>query len=162
MKNQLKSVTLYTARLYNNLCFIFILISTLSCRYQQGPQPPVIEPIPTVHHFDAFYQAFHEDTNYQLIHIRFPLEGEPEQSDPVAYNNTFHWEQDKWVWHKAFNEQDTLFTRHFEVYDSILIKETIFHRLSPMRLERRFAYNGSSWILIYYSPLRMPVSVEIN
>ena len=162
MKNQLKSITLSTVRSYNILYCFFLLTIILSCQNQKGQQPPIIESIPTVNHFDEFYQAFHEDTNYQLVHIRFPLAGEPEQSDPVVYNDTYHWEQDNWVWHKPFNDQDTLFTRNFDVYDSLLIKETIFHKLSPMRLERRYAYNGSSWFLIYYSPLRMPVSIEIN
>jgi hypothetical protein len=117
--------------------------------------------IPVVHDFDLFYTRFHSDSTFQMNHILFPLEGVPESSDTMRYENGFRWETTDWVLHHAFNPHDTAFHRQFSLLDSSLVIEKIYHKMSSMRLERRFAFN-EEWKLIYYAPLRMPVSIEIK
>lgn len=118
-------------------------------------------PIPMVNGFDSFYTLFHTDSLYQLQHIPFPLEGMPEQNDSSIYKEGFKWQYKQWTMHRIFNENDSLFRREFTILDSTLIIETIFHQLSPMRMERRFSYDNG-WQMIYYSPMRIPMRVEIN
>ena len=113
--------------------------------------------IPTANGFEFFYKRFHEDSIYQMNHILFPLEGEPDQSDTIAYTETYYHHPETWVIHKTFNERDTLFDRSFKSLDSTLIIEIIQHRFSPLRMERRWSLNDTTWQLVYYSPLRMPV-----
>jgi hypothetical protein len=85
----------------------------------------------------------------------------PEQNDSTEYEDGFKWNQANWHLHHALNEKDNLFKREFTLLDSTLIIETIYHVLSPMRMERRFSYN-QDWQLIYYSPMRTPIHVEIK
>ncbi len=138
----------------------FLVISFLSCKSgQERISPP--KPIPTVNQFSAFYQIFHTDSAYQMSHIQFPLEGVPEQGDTTAYPNGFKWLASDWAMHKLFNEKDTSFMREFKLLDSTMVIEDIYHKNSPMRMERRFSYNGA-WNLIYYSPMRLPIEIKIN
>ena len=117
--------------------------------------------IPDVHNFRSFYTLFHSDSLYQYDHIQFPLEGMPEQNDSTYYPIGFKWYKNNWILHHSFQEQDRVFRREFTMLDSTLITETIYHLLSPMRMERRFSFN-QDWQLIYYSPMRIPIEVEIK
>jgi len=142
-------------------CFsLFCIIVNYCCK--TAPTRMELKPsIPDVLDFRSFYSIFHRDSVYQLRHIQFPLEGMPEQNDSTNYSNGFKWYKTNWTLHHAFNEQDSLFQREFTLLDSTLIIETIYHLLSPMRMERRFSYN-QDWQLIYYSPMRVPMQVEIK
>jgi hypothetical protein len=142
-------------------CFsLLFLITNFYCK----TTPKIaeqIQPIPDVHDFRSFYTVFHTDSVYQYRHIQFPLEGMPEQNDSTEYPDGFKWNQGNWHLHHAFNEKDSLFRREFTLLDSTLVIETIHHMLSPMRMERRFSYS-QQWELIYYSPMRIPIQVEIK
>lgn len=118
-------------------------------------------PIPDVKQFRSFYEKFHRDSLYQLNHILFPMEGIPEQNDTTVYTNGFKWEKEKWSMHHEFNENDTSFVRSFHLIDSTLIIENIQHRLSPLRMERRFSLD-SEWRMIFYMPMRMPIEISIE
>ena len=139
------------------ICLIYTLIHCKS-------KPILAEQhnsIPRVNGFDAFYTIFHTDSLYQLQHIPFLIEGMPEQNDTSIYKDGFKWQYNQWTIHRTFNANDSLFRREFTMLDSTLIIETIFHQVSPMRMERRFSYDDG-WQLIYYSPMRIPLRVEIN
>jgi hypothetical protein len=138
----------------------FILIFTACTSASPGAKSNEI--IPDINDFDSFYRSFHQDSLFQMSHIRFPLEGEPDQSDTIAYTQTFYWRPEHWVRHRLFNPSDTAFERSFRALDSSMIIEVIRHRLSPLKMERRWSRNDTAWELIYYSPLRTPVQIEIH
>ena len=56
--------------------FIFIY-----CMHISIPGAKSNEIIPDINDFDSFYRSFHQDSLFQMSHIRFPLEGRPDQSD---------------------------------------------------------------------------------
>lgn len=132
-----------------------------SCK-SKSPVVKSNELIPEINGFYSFYGSFHRDSLFQMHHIRFPLEGEPDQSDTIAYTQTFYWQPEHWVMHHPFNASDTTFERTFHTLDSSLIVEIIRHKLSPLTMERRWSRNDTAWELIFYSPLRTPVKIEIH
>lgn len=140
------------------LTFVLVL---MNCKPKNSTMQ-MNNSIPNSFLFKSFYEKFHTDSIYQLNHIRFPLEGEPDQSDTIAYKETFYWYPDQWVTHHTFNNSDTSFVRSFIQVDTSLIIEKIKHKLSPLSMERRWSRNDTFWELIYYSPLRTPVKIEIN
>lgn len=97
-----------------------------------------------------------------MSRILFPLEGKPEQLDTLPYLDAFYWPKESWTLHRLFNEQDTTYERIFQVVDSSLLKEFIFHKPSGYSMERRFSLMDGGWHLIYYSPMRRPIRIEIN
>ncbi len=139
------------------MIFIFLLAA---CK----PAPPSqqIHPVPHTHGFDAFYTSFHTDSLYQMSHILFPLEGLPEAMDTTHPGATYYWNKETWHLHHPFNPGDTTFERQFQIIDSSLIREVIVHLMTGYRLERRFSFTGEEWQLIYYSPLRQPVNIEVE
>ncbi len=142
--------------------FMFIFIGSLACKHAPTMDVNPIQPVPSFGGFDHFFEAFHQDSTYQMKHIRFPLEGLPEQEDTTTVLDDFRWTSAAWVLHSPINLQDTLFTRTFKTLDSALIFEIIQHRLSPMSMERRFSKSDGEWALIYYAPLRIPIKIDIN
>lgn len=143
-------------------CFSLLMVSNtqFNCKSKQAELEKK-HPIPNVNGFNSFYELFHTDSLYQVQHTQFPLAGMPEQNDTTQYANGFKWQKQNWIMHRSFNEKDSLFRREYAYLDSTLIIENIYHLLSPMRMERRFSYN-TEWQLIYYSPMRVPIKVEIN
>lgn len=139
------------------LIFIFLMSA---CK--PGPSLKQIPPVPHTHGFDAFYASFHTDSLFQLSHILFPLEGLPEAMDTTHLGATYYWNKETWILHHPFNPGDTTFERQFQIIDSTLIREVIVHLMSGYRMERRFSFTGEEWQLIYYSPMRQPVSIEIE
>ncbi len=120
------------------------------------------ESVPKEGGFSTFYYQFATDSEYQMEHILFPLPGMPEMEDTVNYPGGFSWKRDNWVLHTSYNTGDTSFVRSFQILDSTLIIETIYHRISNLRLTRRFSKEKKGWQLIYYSPLRKPVEIKIQ
>jgi hypothetical protein len=146
-----------------NKCVFYAMVWLVlySCKVNSPSHLPD-DDIPMVNGFKSFYQAFHTDSAFQMHHIQFPLEGEPDQSDTTAYRETYYRHPDTWIIHKTFNAADTSFERGFKLVDSTLIIEIIKHRSSPLRMERRWSLNDTAWQLVYYAPLRIPVRIEIN
>ena len=139
------------------LIFIFLMAACKPATPRQ--QSP---PVPHTQGFDAFYTSFHTDSLYQMSHILFPLEGLPEAMDTTHLGATYYWKKETWHLHHPFNPEDTTFERQFQIIDSSLIREVIVHLMSGYRMERRFSFTGEEWQLIYYSPLRQPVSIEVE
>lgn len=136
--------------------FVFLV----SCRNKQVESLP--ESIPQIHQFDSFYVQFHSDSFFQLSHIIFPLEGQPEESDTVVLNETYYWPKESWMMHRIFNASDTNYVRSFQIVDSTLLRETIYHRFSTYKMERRYSWMEDGWYLIYYAPMRQPARIQIN
>jgi len=125
---------------------IFLFLGFASCKKTQNPG----SEIPTG--FSEFYEKFHEDSLYQLAHIRFPLEGMPTVNDN-SIPQDFHWEANKWEMHKPFKDDGTDFKRELNVVDSTIVIETIRMRSNEYGMERRFAKFGNDWQLIYYASM---------
>lgn len=101
--------------------------------------------------FSEFYDKFHEDSLYQVAHIRFPLEGLPTVGDnSVALD--YRWEAEDWVMHKPFTA-DEEYNRELNVVDSTIVIETIRLKTNEYGMERRFAKFGNDWQLIYYAAM---------
>lgn len=144
-----------------NWCLALILIFLLaSCKPAPSLQPS--PPVPGKLGFDDFYTRFHTDSLFQMSHILFPLEGLPEAMDTTRYGEAYYWNKESWHLHHPFNPMDTAFERQFQVIDSTLIREVIVHLMTGYRMERRFSFTGEDWQLIYYSPLRQPVRIDVE
>ncbi|MEP7320554.1 MAG: hypothetical protein ABI761_01500 [Saprospiraceae bacterium] len=161
MKKSCSNITSYMVVFNKFIFFLCVSGFIISCKTYSPPHLPD-DDIPMVNGFKSFYQVFHTDSAFQMHHIQFPLEGEPDQSDTIAYTDNYYRYADHWVMHKTFNAPDTLFERAFKLLDSTLIIEVIQHRSSPLRMERRWSLNDNGWQLVYYTPLRIPVKIEIN
>lgn len=145
------------------LLWLFLSICLGECKNQESLSTTLpVQPIPILGGFDDFYQRFHLDSGFQMKHIRFPLEGLPEQADTSSMLESYRWTEDKWILHRPIDLKDTLFYRSFKTLDSSMIIEVIKHKFSPMQMERRFSKSDSEWSLIYYAPLRTPITIEIR
>jgi hypothetical protein len=105
--------------------------------------------------FQAFYQAFHQDSVFQVEHIRFPLAGLPSMADPeLIRSGKFFFEKENWKLHRPFDPSDTAYRQTFEIVNpDYLIIERIVEKKSGIGLERRFIKEKDGWILIYYSAM---------
>ena len=118
---------------------------------EMAPTNTSVEP---VNDFDAFYHQFHQDSSYQLGHIIFPLEGIPARDSSYVYSDApFHWQKDKWVLHREFNDMNGAFTREFLSMGDDLIIENIKHINGRYGMQRRFAKYEDGWYLIYYAAM---------
>lgn len=135
-------------------CLIFILsLSTLliSCDSKPSEQtPPEINGITDVEDFNQFYERFHNDTAYQMLHINFPLQGMPQNAAELADEEklAFRWQKEDWVHHNRITNEN--FKTEFEILDKTLITEYISHKKHNMGMMRRFSKSGDDWNLIYY------------
>ncbi len=123
---------------------------------------PALVNLPLIQQFDSFYLRFHTDSLFQLSRTIFPLEGKPEQLDTTPYTDTYFWPKETWILHHLLDVRDTTYDQVFQVVDSTLLREIIFHNPSGYSMERRFSYMDDGWHLIYYAPMRKPIRIEIN
>ncbi|MDZ4707157.1 MAG: hypothetical protein SH818_02045 [Saprospiraceae bacterium] len=137
-----------------------LLFVVHGCRHG-NIHPPAVS-VPDLHRFDSFYYQFHTDSMFQLSNIIFPLEGKPEPMDTLPFLDTYYWSKENWLVHHLPDIRDSIYEQVFQVIDSTLLREIIFHIPSGYSMERRFSYTGDGWHLIYYAPMRRPVRVEIN
>ena len=101
--------------------------------------------------FSAFYNKFHQNEDYQLEHIVWPLKGLPDQVDAetLAADN-FYFKKEDWVIHRPIRDPDQEFDQYFAIIDDGLIIEKIESKILSMSMERRFAKIDTAWYLIYY------------
>ena len=126
----------------NILVFALSVIMLTAC----GKEDKVMEE------FQTFYDAFHQDTVFQLEQIVFPLEGIPAGADSLIASNTkYFWQQDEWVCHKPYDFVYGEFSHQFIQYSEDLIAERIEHNTGSYGMLRRFAKYGNEWYLIYYA-----------
>jgi hypothetical protein len=106
--------------------------------------------------FEVFYERFLTDSNYQLEHIQFPLEGLPPSPDGEI--DDFYWQKTDWQIQKIIDPEVTGFLSRFEYVSDGFVIEIILHKSGKYAMERRFArLSENKWMLIYYAALH-PVS----
>ena len=127
------------------------------------------QPAPTTHHeaeeiaqdstamdtlpadFIEFYEAFNNDSAYQLAHIVFPLS--TTLTDTAGLDSSVTWTAETWKLHQPFVADD-FWDHQFEIPVEGVITEVIYARDGPFYLQRRFARSNRKWYLIYYSGLK--------
>jgi hypothetical protein len=138
-----------------NLLISFILlmgVCVISCKQSNQKSSFSAENrqnLPT--DFMDFYEKFHRDSQFQLTHILFPLKSPDLDRSTVDNPVEKIWTPENWVLHQAFAEDDAAFTRKFQLLDEFLITEYILLNAGGYAIERRFAFMGAEWMLIYYS-----------
>ncbi len=104
--------------------------------------------------FVAFYKRFNEDSLFQMEHITFPLEGVPARDSAyVDTGKAFHWQKEKWILHRPFNDMDGAFQRSFLPMGEDLMIENIKHSSGRYGMQRRYALYENGWFLIYYAAM---------
>lgn len=104
--------------------------------------------------FKSFYERFHNDADYQMAHITFPLEGLPPDADAETITSgNFHWQQEEWELHRPFDLENSGFQQTFIRFGTDLVVEKILHESGEYGSIRRFAKMGDEWYLIYYAGL---------
>lgn len=104
--------------------------------------------------FEEFYEHFHQDSDYQMEHISFPLEGLPSNADAETIaDNDFRWEAEDWVMQRPFNYDSGGFKRELTTFGNDLVVEKIVSQNGEFGTIRRFAKLGEEWYLIYYAGL---------
>ena len=104
--------------------------------------------------FADFYEKFHTDSNYQMAHIVFPLEGLPSGADSaVLASGLFYHQSADWRMQHSLEDmdKDMDYSRHLSFLTPDFARETIYKTDSTYAMERRFAHIDSSWFLIYYA-----------
>lgn len=107
--------------------------------------------------FMEFYQNFHRDSQYQVAHISWPLQGDAAvkiDSTRMA-KKARSWEPKDWTMHRPIDFSTSEFKRDWDVMGDELVIERISYRAANYGLERRFVrqFNGE-WELIYYSDMQ--------
>ncbi|MGB1217878.1 MAG: hypothetical protein ACPG5P_08365 [Saprospiraceae bacterium] len=103
--------------------------------------------------FDAFYQKFHSDAEFQLSRIDFPLQGMPGMADSLMMSKPFFWEKEDWkILHTIDWDTVTGYNRRFEDTGLDMINEFI---CTPdmFCIKRRLAKKEDGWHLIFYSDM---------
>ncbi len=144
-----------------NYLFVFVLTCTVflivKCKSQSGmemsaPEKAVItDQLPS--DFIDFYERFHNEEDYQMDHIVFPLKGH-EQDTSTMQLITVTWKKDNWVAHKPFNSYGGTFKREYSNMDGIIF-EKIYDTSETFTMQRRYAEIAGEWNLIYYSTFQM-------
>ena len=101
--------------------------------------------------FDSFYDRFHEDPDFQISRVSFPLEGEY-----VTIEGGEPWTREEWELHKqkvtdiSDPEYDTEINRKdTEVIDKVWLRDSGFS------IERRFQKINGKWYLVYYESVNL-------
>ena len=106
--------------------------------------------------FLDFYEKFHRDSQYQMEHVVWPLQGDTsEQVDSTHYKkvNT-QWKPEQWHMQRLdYNPND--YHRDVQMLGDVLIIERIRAVSANYGLERRFAKQpDGQWARIYYSDMQ--------
>lgn len=131
----------------NNLTKIFLLatIIMLAGCSKKLTTSKIDEP------FDEFYDRFHEDIDFQMERIKFPLEGEN-----VSLDGGEPWTKDDWEPHLqkvteiSDPDYDTEIIRNDkEVTDKVQLRDSGFS------IERKFELINGKWYLVYYETVNL-------
>jgi len=104
--------------------------------------------------FYVFYDKYHTDSIFQLNRTLFPLKGLSKSLDTTKVAEEILWQQDQWILHKPFDNQNGTFERTFTNIGGI-ITETISANGGLFTLVKRYAKLRGDWHLIYYQELLM-------
>ena len=106
--------------------------------------------------FVEFYDRFHTDSQFQMDHIVFPLEGLPNsgaEPDTVMPERYF-WQREDWKLHNHFTDPSGQFEHWFIVKDPRIIEHWVSMKGTNLKMLRRFAKLDDDWHLIYYIGMR--------
>jgi len=139
-----KNIGFYVSRL---LTCSFILLLFLACKPKVQQDESAVSEVEVVEldrEFVDFFEMFHEDSLFQLAHIKFPLARSKQDSIQVP------WTKENWVMHRPFSDFGGKFKRDFTVMGKLVI-ENIIDANGFFSMERRFAKLIDGWTLIYYN-----------
>ena len=108
--------------------------------------------------FWDFLDEFHTDVEFQKAHIQWPLQGIPtlmDSRDSTLVTETYRWIADEWIMHHDFDESNEEFELNYSMVGDAIIIEQIIHINGSMGMERRFAKQEDSWMLIYYAGMNL-------
>ena len=143
------------------LSLIFATITLLpACQNQPqtGSQPDTVmqTTVQLPQDFLDFYEKFHRDSQYQVEHVVWPLQGDTsEQVDSTHYKKVdAQWQPESWhIQRLAYNPND--YNRDVQMLGDVLIIERISAKAANFGIERRFAKQSEGeWALIYYSDMQ--------
>lgn len=101
--------------------------------------------------FDAFYDQFHSDAEFQLSRVQFPLEGEL-----VSIDGGEPWTKEDWEPHlqKVTEISDPDYDTELVKKDNEVI-DKVWLRDSGFSIERRFQKIKGKWYLVYYQTVNL-------
>lgn len=103
--------------------------------------------------FLDFYERFHNEEDYQMEHIVFPLKGHEQDTATMGLVQTI-WNKENWVRHQPFNSYGGTFTREYSNMNGIIL-EKISDSSNTFTMQRRYSQIAGEWNLIYYSTFQM-------
>src|SRR5687768_182524 len=106
--------------------------------------------------FVSFYDKFHTDSQFQMDHIIFPLEGLPSSIEDIDTLPTerFFWQREDWKKHNHFTDPSGQFEHWFEVRGDRIIEHWVQMKGTNLVMKRRFAKMEEDWYLIYYAGMK--------
>lgn len=165
----MKYISDYFRRQHGYFAFCFLILVPVildSCKNKEAPaeatQSEEATPDTLPDDFVAFYDRFHTDSQYQMDHIIFPLEGLPASTgeDDTVMTQRFFWQRDGWKKHSHFTDPSNQFEHWYQVLDERIIEHWIKMKGTNLVMRRRFAKLDDEWFLIYYSGLRPETAEE--
>ncbi len=131
--------------------FIVCLLCLVSCKETKTEDSTKEETVTLPEDFLQFYDRFHNDFDFQISRIIFPLEGRLEASEEEGMG---YWHADDWTFHRHFSEKDSHFKKSFSTKNNLVI-EIIADESQTFSMERRWAKLQDGWSLIYYRNMEM-------
>lgn len=140
---------------------LLVLVSLESCakkdaQHQTEEEAASADSLKLPDDFVAFYDRFHTDSQYQMDHITFPLEGLPNSTGDgdTLLTERFFWQRDDWQRHNHFTDPSGQFEHWYEVLNERIIEHWVQMKGTNLVLRRRFAKLDEDWYLIYYAGMR--------
>lgn len=131
-------------KMRNYYYFIILILLVVSCKTQ-------VSTSGIGEDFDVFYDRFHQDRQFQMERVQFPLEGRNVDADGER-----SWTRDTWEMHKqkvtAISEPgyDTeIIRKQNEVTDKVKLRDSGFYA------ERHFEKIRGKWYLVYYESVNL-------
>ncbi len=114
----------------------------ISCKSKTDQvELPTDDAVEIPEDFLAFYAQFHQDADFQMNHIVFPLSGK---------SDTSKWQKNNWTMHKPIDLMNGEYVHDIENFAGILT-ESIIAKDGYFYIIRRFAKTQNEWNLIYYT-----------
>lgn len=123
---------------------ICMVLGVLSCAKKSTPNK-------TAESFESFYTQFHDDPDFQMERIQFPLEG-----GYIDIEGKTAWSKSDWETHKEkitdINEPDydtEIIKKEDVVIDKVKLRDSGFY------VERKFKLIDGKWYLVYYESVNL-------
>jgi len=108
--------------------------------------------------FEAFYEKFHQDSQFQMAHIVWPLQGRHSVTKDSTSSEVqpYTWLPGTWAMHHPIDYASGDYIRDLQMFSEIMVIERIRLKAYNYGLERRFARQPDTkeWALIYYSDMQ--------